>query len=90
MPEENTEVSITVVLKGEAQCPRCFNRLVREYTLVEEQLRTGNTTQMASYHAKALRAEIEAAKKDLLWDEKQCGHCRVKENEARLNDLVYR
>lgn len=72
----STDVEIRVQITAAAQCPKCGKRLEQRSLLAEEQLTTGNTTQMASYHARALRASIDAAKKLRGWTDEMCGACR--------------
>lgn len=76
--EKTTAIEVTVLVTVEASCPRCHDRITVKDLFDEESLRTGNTTQRASYGVELIRARVEAAKVAQLWNESMCGACRIR------------
>ncbi len=72
----NTSPVITIHLAAVSTCTQCGKRVELRRELTEEQLTTGNTTQMASYHARDMKAEVSAAIVGRGWTNKVCGACR--------------
>ncbi len=70
-----TETKVNIGVCAIALCPKCNRQISVKCWLTEEQLVTGNTTEMASYHVKAMRLTVEAEKKARGWREEMCGRC---------------
>lgn len=72
----STALRVRVLVEVESSCPRCSKRLQMKRQLTEEQLTTGNTTEMAMYHLREMKATIQASKDGRGWTAEMCGACR--------------
>lgn len=84
----NTSPIITVRIDAVSTCTACGKSVSLSSFVDEEALSTGNATQQASYHAKSLRAQINAAIARRGWTELICGACRDGATKAGLVGIV--
>ncbi len=75
MSVSTTAPVLMVTLRMASVCPQCKRRIEAVRTLTEHELTTGNTTQMASYHAKEMRAIVERDMAERGWHVEMCGRC---------------
>jgi hypothetical protein len=80
---QTTDTKIEVYIYATSRCPVCGKRVEIKRTMHEEALVTGNTTQMASYHAKEMRAMVQSEIIQRGWTGEMCGGCRDKDPAER-------
>lgn len=81
-----TETVVTVTLHAVSVCPTCKKRVELTNELEEHAIVTGNATQMASYWAKSMRAQIQSAIIRRGWTDQCCGTCRDDGPPVRRTD----
>lgn len=71
-----TETVVTVTLRAVSRCPLCGKSVEIVNELEEHSIVTGNETQMASYWAKSMRAQVQSEIIRRGWAGDACGTCR--------------
>lgn len=72
---DTTDCVVELQVKITSTCPLCGKRIETRRLLTEEQLSTGNTTQMATYHVRAMKEQVQREKVRRGWRVEMCGAC---------------